>query len=128
MDWRRGLTARPSRSSPFANGTGRARCAWPKANRNGPIFGNAGNAPSARVRPRRPLQPAQDVPRLQALFGLRSPQADRGMKMLAPANLDELLHCLAGNHAHNEKFPPFTLTALNRVVEHAPEDLTVVVE
>ncbi len=50
------------------------------------------------------------------------------MKMLAPANLDELLQRLAGNYAHNEKIPPFILTALSRVVEHAPEDLTVVVE
>jgi FAD/FMN-containing dehydrogenase len=50
------------------------------------------------------------------------------MKMLAPANLDELLQRLASNHAHNEKFPPITLTALNRVLEHAPEDMTVVVE
>src|SRR5216684_2969389 len=76
----------------------------------------------ARVRPRRPLQPAQDVPWLQTLFGLRSPQADRGMKMLAPASLDELLQSLAAIHVQNEKIPPVTLTALNRVVEHAPED------
>ncbi len=50
------------------------------------------------------------------------------MKMVAPANLDELLQRLAGNYARSERIPPFSLAALHRVVEHAPEDLTVVVE
>src|SRR5260370_19797176 len=92
--------------------------------------GRSGGKAPARgcVRPGRRAKPGKDVPRGQTVFGFRPPQADRGMRMLAPANLDELLQSLAGNHARNEKFPPFTLAALNRVVEHAPEDMTVVVE
>jgi len=50
------------------------------------------------------------------------------MNMLAPANLDELLQRLASHFARNEQIPHFKLTALDRVLEHAPEDLTVVVE
>jgi glycolate oxidase FAD binding subunit len=46
----------------------------------------------------------------------------------APANVAELTKILAGVNSRKEKIESVNLTALNRVLEHTPEDMTVTVE
>src|SRR5262245_4594393 len=48
--------------------------------------------------------------------------------ILAPSNLKDLARGLAHAHALGEKVEAVDLHGLNRVLEHAPEDLTVTVE
>ena len=45
-----------------------------------------------------------------------------------PASLAELTASLAEHHARGERFPAPELSALNRILEHTPEDMTVTVE
>ena len=47
---------------------------------------------------------------------------------IEPSSLDELRDSLAGAGARGEKVSHVNLRALNRVVEHAPQDMTVTVE
>lgn len=47
---------------------------------------------------------------------------------LLPAHLTELRETLARAHAKAERIGPINLKALNRVIEHVPEDMTVTVE
>ena len=46
----------------------------------------------------------------------------------APANIAELAKILAGANSRKEKIESVNLAALNRVLEHTPEDMTVTVE
>lgn len=46
----------------------------------------------------------------------------------APANIAELAQILAGANSRKEKIERVNLAALNRIVEHTPEDMTVTVE
>ncbi len=47
---------------------------------------------------------------------------------LAPASLPDLAAALTSHHARGERMPAVDLRALNRVVAHTPEDMTVKVE
>ena len=47
---------------------------------------------------------------------------------LQPTNLNALTHALADAHARGEKVTAIQLSALNRVLEYTPEDMTVTVE
>src|SRR5262245_58579520 len=48
--------------------------------------------------------------------------------LLQPSNLGDLTHVLTQVQARGEKVTGFQLSALNRVLEYTPEDMTVTVE